>query len=127
LRIDLDERHHNSLGMAHGGVLLTLADVSMAMAASSQRRADEADSRVITIEMKTSFIGPGFGRLIASAVCVQRAGSIAFCETEVRDEKDRLVARASGTFKYVRAASTADSPTASAPRPTVTISESSST
>ena len=34
--------------------------------------------------------------------CVHRSSSMAFCEAEIRDEGDRLVARATGTFKFLR-------------------------
>ena len=54
-------RHPNGtvLIVTHGGVLMTLLDVSMATAA----RSIEPDMGVVTIEMKTSFMRPGLGRL----------------------------------------------------------------
>jgi len=53
--VDLVHHHHNSFGVAHGGVLMALPDVTMA-----------------------------------------------FCEAGVVDRSGQLVARASGTLKYVR-------------------------
>lgn len=100
LEIDLAKHHQNSFGMAHGGVVLTLSDVSMAMAAQSVRNEADGDGGIVTIEMKTSFIGAGYGTLIARGTVIQRTKTMAFCESEVRDAKDTLVARASGTFKF---------------------------
>ena len=94
-------RHLNSWGGVHGGVTMTVLDVAMAVAARSL----EPEGRgVLTIEMKTSFIqaGPAQGRLVATGVCVHRTTGMAFCEAELRDDQDRIVARASGTFKFLR-------------------------
>lgn len=100
LEVDLSKRLQNSFGMAHGGVVMTLADVSMAMAAQSVRNEADGDGGIVTIEMKSSFIGAGYGTLIARGTVIQRTKTMAFCESEVRDAKDGLVARASGTFKF---------------------------
>ncbi|ALD90708.1 phenylacetic acid degradation-related protein [Cupriavidus gilardii CR3] len=100
LELEVEQRHHNGWEMAHGGVLMTLLDVAMAVAC---RSADTEDGRgVVTIEMKTSFMAPGRGTLIARGDCVHRTTSMAFCEAEIVDADGKLVARSSGTFKYVR-------------------------
>ena len=94
-------RHLNGWGGVHGGVTMTVLDVAMAMAARSL----EPDGRgVLTIEMKTSFIqtGPPEGTVVATGVCVHRSTGMAFCEAELRDDQDRIVACASGTFKFLR-------------------------
>ena len=96
-------RHLNGWGGVHGGVTMTVLDVAMAVAARSL----EPDGRgVVTIEMKTSFIqaGPPEGRVVATGVCVHRTVGLAFCEAEMRDDQDRIVARASATFKFLRRA-----------------------
>ena len=102
-RVELEvlPRHLNGWGGVHGGVTMTVLDVAMAVAARSL----EPDGRgVLTIEMKTSFIqaGPPEGRVVAMGVCVHRTTSLASCEAEMRDDRDRIVARASGTFKLLR-------------------------
>jgi uncharacterized protein (TIGR00369 family) len=101
LELEVLPQHMNGWGAVHGGVTMTLLDVAMAVAVRSL----EPDGKgVITIEMKTSFMqaGPSQGRLSATGTCVHRSNTLAFCEAEVRDEADRLVARASGTFKFLR-------------------------
>jgi len=99
IELDLRPHHENSLEMAHGGVLMTLLDVAMAMGG---RSADTEDRGVVTIEMKTSFMAPGRGRLIARGLCVHRTATMAFCEAEIVDGEGKTVARGSGTFKYVK-------------------------
>ena len=93
--------HCNSFGVAHGGAVMTFLDVTMANAA----RSANADSGVITIEMKTSFMAPAKregGPLLATGKVLQRTGTMAFTEGRVLDAKGRLCAHATGTFKYVR-------------------------
>jgi uncharacterized protein (TIGR00369 family) len=101
LELEVRPEYLNGWGAVHGGVTMTALDVAMAVAARSL----EPDGKgVVTIEMKTSFMqaGPTEGRMIATGTCVHRSSSMAFCEAEIRDEADRLVARASGTFKFLR-------------------------
>jgi uncharacterized protein (TIGR00369 family) len=101
LELEVRPEYLNGWGAVHGGVTMTALDVAMAVAARSL----EPDGKgVVTIEMKTSFLqaGPTQGRMIATGTCVHRSGTMAFCEAEIRDESDRLVARASGTFKFLR-------------------------
>lgn len=99
LALDLAPRHLNSWSVAHGGVLMTLLDVAMAVAG---RSLDPAAGGGVTVEMKTNFLQPAHAgtRLVASAHAYHRSSSMAFCDGEVRDAEGRLIAKAMGTFKY---------------------------
>ena len=99
LALDLAARHLNSWSVAHGGVLMTLLDVAMAVAG---RSLDPTAGGGVTVEMKTNFLQPANAgtRLTASAHAYHRSSSLAFCDGEVRDADGRLVAKAMGTFKY---------------------------
>jgi uncharacterized protein (TIGR00369 family) len=100
LAVQVRPEHCNSLQVAHGGVVMTVLDAALAIAGRAAHTDDyDAPVNTITVEMKTSFIRPGAGRLLVRAECVHKATSLMFCEGEVRDEQGRLVARASGTFK----------------------------
>lgn len=104
LAITLRDELCNSWSVAHGGVTMTLLDVAMAHAARSPNQPGHATSgSVVTIEMKTSFMRPGTGRLTARARLLRRTASIAFCEGSVFDDAQQLVAHGTGTFKYIRA------------------------
>ena len=100
LRVDIREALCNSRLVAHGGVLMTLLDVAMAHAARSTHGDDGPG--VVTIEMKTSFLRPGTGRLRAVGRVLRKATSMAFCEGSVFDDAGELVAHATGTFKLLR-------------------------
>jgi acyl-CoA thioesterase len=101
LSLDLTPRHLNGWSVAHGGVLMTLLDVTMALAG---RTLDPGLAAGVTIEMKTSFVQPAAARahLLASAHAFHRSRTMAFCEGEVRDADERLIAKAMGTFKYMK-------------------------
>ncbi len=106
LELDLRPELMNSWDSAHGGVLMTLLDIAMAVAA---RSADPQALGAITVEMKTTFIGPCRGRLVAAGVCIHSGNSVSFCEGEARDATGRVVARASGTFMVRRGRPAAES------------------
>ncbi|HJV60485.1 MAG TPA: PaaI family thioesterase [Albitalea sp.] len=98
------EEHLNSWSVVHGGVSMTLLDVAMAHAARSPRGGGPPDLRgVVTIEMKTSFMRPGLGRLVARARVLQHTSSFAFCEGSIFDAGEQRVAHATGTFKFLKA------------------------
>lgn len=112
LSFDLKDAYCNSWGVAHGGVVMTLLDVAMAHAAKSGRSdvpagvsdgVDDPHGRgVATIEMKTSFMRPGSGRLVCQAKVLTQTSSLSFCEARVFDGAGALAAHATGTFKVLR-------------------------
>ncbi len=97
--LSLAAEHLNTWNVAHGGVTMTLADVALAMAARSL----SADGvGVVTIEMKVNFMQPGRGELRATGRVLHRSTTMAYCEGEIRDVEGHFVAKALGTFKYMR-------------------------
>jgi acyl-CoA thioesterase len=105
--LNLEPWHLNSWSVAHGGVLMSLLDVAMAVAGRSLH--DGAGGGV-TVEMKTSFLQPAKAgsRLIVSGFAFHRSTTMAFCEGEVRDANNRLIAKAMGTFKYLKSGAASD-------------------
>jgi uncharacterized protein (TIGR00369 family) len=93
---------HNSRADVHGGAVMTLCDVALALAAMSL---DAAAHGAMTVDLTVSFLGPGRGRLTCEARCLRAGRTVAFSEGEVRDGAGSLVAKALGTFKLVRQAS----------------------
>ncbi len=95
----------NSMGMVHGGVIMTMLDVGMATAARSALKADALpgeEPRVITIEMKSSFMKPCMGKIEVRGTVLSHTRSMAFCEAEIVDAHERVCAKGSGTFRYVK-------------------------
>jgi uncharacterized protein (TIGR00369 family) len=97
LRVKLQNHHMNQLGIAHGGVTLTLLDVTLGTAARSIM-----ESAVMTLDMQTQFISPGRGTLIAEGRILKAAHTVVFVEADVHDEQGTLVAKATGIFKPAR-------------------------
>ncbi len=90
--------HLNSFHVTHGGACMTLLDVAMAVAA----RSIDKEMGVVTIEMKTSFMQPSVGPLVAKGRLMHRTATMAFTEATIFDEQGRACAHATGTFKYVK-------------------------
>ena len=104
LAMDLGEEHLNSWSVAHGGVVMTLLDVAMAHAARSLGKPeDNYGPGVVTVEMKTSFMRPGEGRLRCVGKLLHRSVTLAFCEGSVFGTDDKLCAHATATFKFIKA------------------------
>jgi uncharacterized protein (TIGR00369 family) len=97
--LKLDPAHLNTWQVAHGGVTMTLADVALASAARSLA---QEGAGVVTVEMKVNFMQPGRGELRAFGRVLHRSSTMAYCEGEVRDSAGHFVAKALGTFKYMR-------------------------
>ena len=97
LHFEARPEHMNSYAVTHGGATMTLLDVTLATAA----RSDTPDMGVVTIEMKTSFMHPARGPLVAKGRLLHRTRSLAFVEGAVYDAEGRVCSHATGTFKYV--------------------------
>ena len=101
IALTLQDRHMNSWMVAHGGVTMTLLDVVMSLAGRSLEPQARAG---VTVEMKTSFLQPGGvpgSRIVAKGKAFHRSTTMCFCEGEVWNG-DKLVAKAMGTFKYLK-------------------------
>ncbi|CCD29302.1 putative phenylacetic acid degradation thioesterase [Candidatus Glomeribacter gigasporarum BEG34] len=99
LMLMLKAHHMNSLGIAHGGVIMSVLDCALVAAASSL---SVTHANVVTVELKTNFMQPGQGCLHALARVLHKTATLAYCEGEVRNPQKALIAKALGTFKYVR-------------------------
>lgn len=96
LRYTPRPEHLNSFGVTHGGALMALLDVTMAQAACSMK----PNTGGITIEMKTSFMRPAVGALVAKGQLLYMThGGMAYTEGAVYDAHGHLCCKASGTFK----------------------------
>lgn len=94
--LEVDERHHNPGGILHGGVVFTVADAGMGAAVFSTLGTGE---RTTAVEAQVRFLHPVVrGRLTAESAVVHRGGRIATTKAELRDDRGRLIAIATGTF-----------------------------
>jgi uncharacterized protein (TIGR00369 family) len=97
-RMAADERFANPAGILQGGFISALADAAMGAATITHLRDQRAFSS--NVEMKTSFIRPAsVGSVLTGTGWVVSAGQrVVFCEAEIVDDSDRLIARASSTY-----------------------------
>jgi uncharacterized protein (TIGR00369 family) len=101
LALQIKREHQNSWQAAHGGVIMTLLDSAMSLAARLHLQGTPGG--ILTIEMNAKFISPGVGRRLSAEGKVVGGGrSTLFCEAEVRDEAGKLVAKGMGTLKPLR-------------------------
>lgn len=97
LSMPLPGHFTNSLGTAHGGVIMSLLDVALCTAA---RTLHPESVGVITIDLSTSFIGGGKGaKLLAEARVLKDGRSLIFVEGEAMNEDGSLVAKAIATVR----------------------------
>jgi acyl-CoA thioesterase len=95
----LQDFHHNTNGVVHGGVLFTLADTAMGAALFSLLEPDELCA---TIEIKIGYFKPVLeGDLLCAAEVVNKGKSIASIEASIY-QGDTLVSKSSGTFTIFR-------------------------
>jgi acyl-CoA thioesterase len=99
-RIDVNERHQNPNGVAHGAVLFAMVDTAMGKA--TMEVVDEG-CYCASIEVQLRFLRPG-GRGVHEAVAsVVKAGrSVVHLEAKLTGPDGRLVATATGTFAVIR-------------------------
>jgi len=103
LGLRIEERHLNSRGICHGGLLATLADLALgyaALAAGSAAGGPDADRRsFVTVNLSLDFAGSAkLGDWVASEAQVQKTGArLAFINCHLVANGVRIV-RASAIF-----------------------------
>jgi len=94
--VKLRPEHLNPVGVVHGGVIYTLADTTMGAALTTRL---EGGERCLTLEIKINYMAPAReGTLACEAILAERTRRIGLLEARVRDETEKLVALATGTF-----------------------------
>ncbi len=99
--LQLAPEHMNRAGIPHGGVYASMLD--SALGSAGCYIGEDNDFRAaVTLNLNISFIAAPKGKtLFAQARTVGGGRSVYFAEGEITDEKNTLIARASGTFKYL--------------------------
>ncbi len=95
----VEEKHCNSSGVTHGGLLMTMADLTLCMAG----RQGLPDERVITVSLDCQFISAGVigDFLVARARVTRQGGSLVFVRGEVM-AGDKVLLTASAVTKRVK-------------------------
>jgi uncharacterized protein (TIGR00369 family) len=101
--MQLEQKHRQHKGFAHGGVIATLADIVAGFAAVSLV---PKGHHVVTAELKVSYFHPGVGdKLLAKGYVLKQGRKLNFCESEVYvvkgDQEPLLIAKASATMATI--------------------------
>jgi uncharacterized protein (TIGR00369 family) len=100
--MEIDERHHNPMGTLHGGIYCDLADAAMGYAYAATLGEGETFT---TVELKINFFRPmRRGKLIAEAKVIRAGSTLGYVECDVKDQADKLVAKAASTCMKLQAA-----------------------
>jgi acyl-coenzyme A thioesterase 13 len=94
----LEQRHSNPMGIAHGGVLMTLADMVMGVGCGFLTGIRFPHP---TISMNSDFVrGPKTGTFVSGKARIARkTRNFVFCSCELKDEQGEVYLSASGVFK----------------------------
>ncbi|OKL41654.1 PaaI family thioesterase [Pontibacter flavimaris] len=101
--LNLEQKHRQHKGFAHGGVIATLADIVAGFAAVSLV---PKDHHVVTAEIKVSYFHPGLGdKLLAKGYVLKQGRKLNFCEAEIYAVKGAepplLIAKASASMANI--------------------------
>jgi uncharacterized protein (TIGR00369 family) len=96
LSLEVKPEFTTSWGTVHGGAILSLLDITLSMSA---RTLYNPPRSIMTVDLSAQFIGTATGMLRAEGRVTHAGKSTIFCEGEVKNEKDELVAKAIGTFR----------------------------
>ncbi len=98
LRIEFRKELTHPGGVAHGGVMATLADASVACALFPLLGPDQW--AYSTIEMKLNYFRPFLeGEMIAEGKIIQKGKTIGVGEIDIHDGKDTLYGKGIATYK----------------------------
>jgi uncharacterized protein (TIGR00369 family) len=91
-----NEMMANSIGAVQGGIIVTIADAAMGMAAMTLM---DDKHYSITAELKINFLRqPGMERLISTGRIVHPGRRLMMGEAEVRSENGKMIAKATSTL-----------------------------
>ena len=94
--VDLTEDSLNPSGIAHGGLLFTLADTTMGVAARATGR------NIVTINAQIDYLKPGKGKRITCIAEPLKVGkTTAVYRANIYTEEETLIASVTGTFFFV--------------------------
>jgi len=100
LTMEAAEKHHNPMGIVHGGILCDLADGAMGVAFAASLEEGESFT---TLQLQSQFLRPvREGRLVAEARVVHRGRQVGVVDCEIADADGRPVARVTSTCLVLR-------------------------
>ncbi|MCK6258985.1 PaaI family thioesterase [Fictibacillus sp. KIGAM418] len=94
--------YRNSLGVVHGGIISSLADVAMCNTIEPN---ENNQQKVVTVDLNVSFLKGGKGDLlVAHAQVVKEGRTLTHTECQVFNDQKEMVAKASAVLFNVEGA-----------------------
>lgn len=98
--LEIEEKHLQALGMAHGGVIASLLDSAIGLNINKELVAKR--KLAITSQLNVHYLKPAIkGKIVATAKPLYIGSKVAVGFGELRDEKGEVLAVATATF-YIR-------------------------
>jgi len=96
VRLPIEAKLTNAIGLVHGGAIFSAADSAVGMALVGMINRHE---NISTLEMKINYMKPVTGgAILAEARIIHRGSQTAIGDVEVRDEKQNLIAKGLATY-----------------------------
>jgi len=95
LAMDVEEKHLNSLGTLHGGVMATLNDVACGVAINTVLA---PKATILSLDLRVEFIDTvSAGTVYCEGFLTQKKRTVAFAHSRLTGEKGKLLSTASAT------------------------------
>jgi len=96
VRLPIEDKLTNAIGLVHGGAIFSAADSAVGMALVGMTNRNE---NISTLEMKINYIKPVKGKaIIAEAKIIHRGSQTAIGDVEVRDDDRNLISKGLATY-----------------------------
>lgn len=96
LKVEAGEKHLNSMGIVHGGVLSSMMDQAMGILVTAAKEGVQG----VTTHLNVNFLAPMHkGELIASAFPIQETYRTMTLRAEIRNQEGTLGCIANATFR----------------------------
>lgn len=99
--LEFEDHHLNSIGIAHGGILLSALDFACGMSGCYTSPPRDRGASV-TLSLTTTFMRPFRGGILRAEARRTGGGkTIFFSEGTVKDENGEVVSAATGTYRHI--------------------------
>ena len=96
VRLPIEDKLTNAIGLVHGGAIFSAADSAVGMALVGMTNRNE---NISTLEMKINYMKPVKGKaIIAEAKIIHRGSQTAIGDVEVRDDDRNLISKGLATY-----------------------------
>jgi len=100
VRLPIEEKLTNAIGLVHGGAIFSSADSAVGMALVGMIHRNE---NISTLEMKINYMKPvRGGAIVAEAKIIHKGAQTAIGEVEVRDEAQNLISKGLATYAIIK-------------------------